>query len=135
MELAGRRSNVARSEWVLLSLILLAGLGLRALTVVVLRFDPEGDYLAYQTMALNLLEGRGIVDQFGNHAMMNVGYPLFVLARVFALSDNSLLAAQLANAVLGVASTVLCYAIAAEANAGRFGRLLAAGLFALYLPS
>lgn len=135
MNFPGRRNNVAPSAWVLLSLILLAGLGFRALTVVVLRFEPEGDYLAYQTMALNLLGGRGIVDQLGNYAMMNVGYPLFVLAPVFALSDNSLLAAQLANAVLGVASTVLCYAIAAEANAGRFGRLLAAGLFALYLPS
>lgn len=115
--------------------IILVGLAARVVTVVILDIRPDSDYLSYQTMALNLLEGKGIIDSMGNHAMYNVGYPLFILAPVFALFGADLLAAQLVNAVLGIASTAMCYAIANEAGAGRIGRLLAAALWALYLPS
>lgn len=126
---------VDRGELVLLAVILLIGFACRVATVLALDFQPESDYLGYQTMALNLLRGQGIVDSMGNYAMLNVGYPLFVLAPVFAISGNSLLVAQLGNAMLGVGSVLLCHAIARELGAGRSARLLAAALFALYLPS
>jgi hypothetical protein len=115
--------------------IVLAGFLFRVVTVIVLDFQPESDYAAYQSMALNLLAGKGIIDSMGNYAMYNVGYPLFLLAPVFALFGKSLLAAQLANSILGLVGVVLCYAIAREAGAGRIGRLLAAAMWALYLPS
>jgi 4-amino-4-deoxy-L-arabinose transferase-like glycosyltransferase len=86
-------------------------------------------------MALNLISGNGIVDGMGNYAMYNVGYPLFVLAPVFALFGEDILIARLLNALLGGLAVVLCYAIAKEAGAGKIGRLLAAALWALYLPA
>ena len=96
----------------------------RRLLQRVLDYAPEGDYLAYQTMALNVLSGHGVLDQFGNLAMMNAGYPLFVLVPVFAVFNNSVFAAQIANAVLGAVGIALTYAVAKEAGADRTGRLL-----------
>ena len=123
-----------RDKWWLITVVAI-GLALRAVTVTVLDYQPESDYLGYQTMALNLIAGRGIVDPMGNLAMLNMGYPTFVLAPVFALFHGSLLAAQLANAVLGGASVALVWAVAREAGAGRVGRLVGAAFWALYLPS
>jgi 4-amino-4-deoxy-L-arabinose transferase-like glycosyltransferase len=125
--------NHHEGRWLLS--IVLAGLALRIASVIALDFRPESDYLAYQTMALNLLNGSGIIDFMGNRAMFNVGYPLFVLAPVFAVFGNCPLAAQLVNAALGAVCVAACYAVAREAGANRLGRLLAAALWAFYLPS
>jgi hypothetical protein len=114
--------------------IVLIGFIFRVITVLALDFQPESDYAGYQTMAINFLNGKGLVDSYGSH-MLSAGYPLFILTPVFALSGNSLLAAQLVNACLGVISVSLCYFVAQAAGAGRIGRLLAAALWALYLPS
>jgi 4-amino-4-deoxy-L-arabinose transferase-like glycosyltransferase len=123
------------SESRCLVVIAFTGFALRIAAVLAFHAQPESDYLAYRTMAVNLIEGRGIIDNMGNYAMYNVGYPLFILAPVFGLFGNNLLPAQLINAVLGVTCSVLCYAIASEIGCGRTGRLLAAALWALYLPS
>ncbi|OFA03320.1 hypothetical protein DUGA2_30460 [Duganella sp. HH101] len=85
-------------------------------------------------MAVNLLAGRGLVEG-GNSAFLSAGYPLFVLAPVFAVCGHHLLAALLANAVLCTVSGWLIYLIAKEAGAGRPGRLLSVGIYAIYLPS
>ena len=128
-------TSITRSEvWCLLA-ITLTGFVLRASTVLAFNGQPESDYLAYRTMAVNLIEGRGIVDNMGNYAMYNVGYPLLILAPVFALLGNNLLPVQLINAMLGAGCSVMCYAIAREIGLGRSGCLLAAALWALYLPS
>ncbi len=129
------KSKNMHSDTVALATIVCFGLLIRLLAVTVLSIAPESDYAAYQAMAMNLLAGNGIIDSLGNLAMYNVGYPLFILAPAFAISGNSLLAAQLANAILGAISIALCYAVAREAGGGRIARLLAALLFALYLPS
>ena len=86
-------------------------------------------------MALNLVRGDGIVDSMGNHAMYNMGYPFFVLAPVFALFGEDILVARILNALLGGLAIMLCYATAKEAGAGQTGRLLAAAMWALYLPA
>jgi len=130
-----RETQFLRSEFLWLLAIVASGLLVRIITVIFLDFPPKGDYAAYQSMALNLLSGKGIVDLMGNLAYYNVGYPLFVLAPIFALSHNSLLCVQLANAFLGGVSIALTYAVAREVGAGHLGRILAAGLFAFYLPS
>jgi dolichyl-phosphate-mannose-protein mannosyltransferase len=124
----------SKERWWLLAIVAV-GFALRAVTVTVLDSQPESDYLAYRTMALNLIAGRGIVDPAGNLAMMNMGYPTFVLAPMFALFHGSLRAAQLANSVLGAVSVALVWAVAREADAGHVGRLVAAAFWALYLPS
>lgn len=118
-----------------LILIIVTGLALRVTAISAFHHAPESDELAYQSMALNLVSGNGIVDSMGNCAMYNVGYPLFVLAPVFALFGENLFVARILNALLGGVAIWLCYAVAKEAGAGKIGRLLAAGMWAVYLPS
>jgi hypothetical protein len=125
--------RVSERAWVIA--VVVAGLLSRAVVVTVLDYAPESDYLGYQTMALNLLAGRGVTDQAGNRAMLNAGYPILVLVPVFAAFNNSLFAAQVANVVLGAVGVVLTYLVAREAGADRMGRLLAAAFWAFYLPS
>ena len=124
-----------KSEFRWLAVILAIGLLARVMTVIVLDIQPESDSAEYRTMALNFIAGKGFVDSMGNLAMYNVGYPLFILAPTFTLLGNHLLPAQLVNALLGVASIILCYTIAREVGAGSIGRLLAPAFWALYLPS
>lgn len=135
MEVLQVKASTHKWELRWLLAILVCGTLLRALTVVALDFEPAGDYRAYQRMALNLLAGEGLIDPMGNLAMYNVGYPLFVLAPVFAIFGDSPLPPQLVNALLGGLSIWLCYLIARESGAGRTGRLVAAALYASYVPS
>lgn len=124
---------VSELRW--LMIISIIGVLIRIVAIGAYNHTPESDELAYQSMALNLVSGNGIVDSMGNHAMYNVGYPLFILAPVFALFGEDMLIARLLNALLGGLAVALCYAIAKEAGAGKIGRLLAAVLWALYLPA
>jgi len=86
-------------------------------------------------MAEGVVAGTGLVDNWGNRAMYNVGYPLFILSPLFALFGPELLVVRLANVVLGVVTILLTYLVAMEAGAGRVGRLLASAIAALYLPA
>ncbi|GAB3252634.1 ArnT family glycosyltransferase [Chitinimonas naiadis] len=116
-------------------LILATGLLLRLAAMLAYDHVPEGDEIAYQSMASNLVHGQGLVDHMGNRAMYNMGYPAFILAPLFGLLGENLLWVRLAHVALGGISILLCYGIAREAGANRLGRLLAAGLWALYLPA
>jgi 4-amino-4-deoxy-L-arabinose transferase-like glycosyltransferase len=121
-------------EWIWLFAILIAGIFLRAAAIAGFSHAPESDELAYQSMAVNLLAGDGILES-GNRAFYNAGYPMFILAPVYYFFGESLLAARIANIVLGAISIVLCYFVAKEAGAQKMGRLLAAAIWALYLPT
>lgn len=127
--------GILNEEYFWLTLIIAAGLALRAMAILAFNHMPESDELAYRSMALNLVRGNGIADDMGNRAMMNVGYPLFVLAPVFAVFGENVFIARIVNALLGGAAIALCYATAKEAGAGKLGRLLAAALWAVYLPA
>ena len=122
-------------DWLWLAIIAGIGCALRVAAMAGFQHVPEGDELAYRSMALNLLAGNGIVDSMGNHAMYNVGYPLFILAPVFFLFGEDLLAVRLVNMCLGGVAIILCYLVAKEAGAGRLGRRIAALAWALYLPN
>lgn len=122
-------------ECLWLVLIIAAALVLRAAAIGALTHTPESDEVAYGSMALNLVHGDGIVDWKGNRAMYNVGYPLFVLAPVFAVFGTDILVVRLVNAFLGGLGVALCYLVAKEAGAGRTGRLLAAVIWTVYLPA
>lgn len=122
-------------DWLWLAIIVGIGVALRAAAIVGFNHVPESDELAYRSMALNLVRGNGIVDSMGNHAMYSVGYPLFVLAPVFFIFGEDLLAVRLLNTFLGCVAIVLCYFVAKEAGADRLGRLMAASTWALYLPA
>ena len=124
-----------RSEMFWLIAIVCVGLAIRFGAIIGFDHTPESDELAYKSMAINLAEGKGIVDYMGNHAMYNVGYPLFTLYPVFLIFGEDLFAARAFNALLGGLAILLCYAVAKEAGAGRLGGLLAALFWATYLPA
>ena len=128
------RAGGVNRDWLWLALLVAAGCLLRAAAIAGFAHAPESDELAYQSMALNLIGGNGILEN-GNRAFYNAGYPLFVLAPVFYLFGDGLLAPRLANLLLGGVAIVLCYRVAQEAGAGRIGRLLAAAIWALYVPT
>lgn len=129
------RPHLYSRETLLLTLIVFIGLCLRFSAIGLFDHTPESDELAYKSMALNLINENEIVDSMGNHAMYNVGYPLFVIAPVFALFGEDIFVVRLLNALFGGLAIMLCYATAKEAGAGRVGRLLAAAMWALYLPA
>lgn len=124
----------APRDWPWLALVLVAGICLRAVAIAGFSHVPESDELAYQSMALNLVNGNGILEN-GNRAFYNAGYPLFVLAPIFYFFGENLLAVRVANLLIGSVSIVLCYFVAKEAGAGKMGRILAAMVWALYLPT
>lgn len=128
-------SILSRSDTRWLAVIIFFGAALRIAAIALFIHVPESDELAYQSMAVNLLEGRGIVDHMGNYAMYNVGYPLLVLTPVFGLLGVNLLAVKLVHVLLGCIAIGLTYKVAQEAGAGRLGRLLAAAAWAFYLPA
>ncbi|MBB5017666.1 4-amino-4-deoxy-L-arabinose transferase-like glycosyltransferase [Chitinivorax tropicus] len=128
-------SDKQQPDWPWLALFVVIGLALRLAAMAGFSHVPEGDELAYKSMALNWVGGHGIVDEMGNRAMYNVGYPLLVLAPVFFLAGEDLQAMRMANVCLGGLSIVLCYLAAKEAGAGRLGRLVSAAVWAVYLPA
>ena len=83
----------SQSETFWLATIVFIALFMRVGAIAVLDHTPESDELAYMSMALNL-SGKGIVDSMGNHAMYNVGYPLFILYPVFPILGENLFAAK-----------------------------------------
>lgn len=129
-----RSTHMNLSEKHGLAWILAFAFLVRAATAFAFQFQPVSDYAGYERMAVNLLAGKGLLEG-GNSAFLNAGYPLFVLAPVFAVFGHHLLAALFANAMLCTVSAWLVYLIAEEAGAGKLGRLVSAGLYALYLPS
>jgi 4-amino-4-deoxy-L-arabinose transferase-like glycosyltransferase len=133
-KLSSRAHMPIRFRRFFLPIILLVALCLRVLTVVSLNLTPESDYAGYQSMAQNFISGAGMTDGV-NMAFLSAGYPLLILAPVFAVTGGSILAAQLVNALLGTISVLLCYMVTRQAGAGRLGGLIAASLFALYIPS
>lgn len=131
-----RIAKLFEGDQLWLVLILCAGFLLRIAAILSLNHESNGgDESAYISMALNLINGDGIKDNMGNHAMYNVGYPLFILAPVFFLFGENIFAARICNVLLGGIAIILCYLVAKEAGAGKIGRLTAAGILALYLPT
>lgn len=124
----------AAGERLWLAAIVLAGLGLRIAAIAAYPHAPESDELAYLDMARNLLAGHGLLEN-GNRAFYNAGYPLFVLAPVFLVCGDSLSAVRIVHLLLGAIAIVLCHRVAGAAGAGRIGRLLAAAVWAAYLPT
>lgn len=123
------------SERQLVLFIVAFSLIVRCATVAVLKIEPVSDYLGYDQMARNFLAGRGMSDDFGNAAFLSGGYPLFFLAPIYALFGQTLLVAQIGNALLGALSTYLVYLVLRETKAGIFARIVGPLMFALYVPS
>jgi 4-amino-4-deoxy-L-arabinose transferase-like glycosyltransferase len=126
-------SFLRRHFWVLLVFVL--ALALRAAWSFWADCDPRAvwrfDMSIYDYQALTLARGEGYLHFSGDPtAHWPPGYPL-VLAGVYRITGDSLLAGYLLNAVLGSVSVVLVYLVGLKAF-GRPAALLGALLLALW---
>src|SRR5690242_12671156 len=85
-----QRNVETNRDSIWLAAILVAGICLRIAALAGFGHAPESDELAYQSMALNLVAGNGILEN-GNRAFYNAGYPMFILAPVFYFFGENLL--------------------------------------------
>ena len=86
-------------EILLLAFVIFLGFFLRVVALVFFTHEPESDELVYISMALNLIKENAIIDNMGNHAMYNVGYPLFILTPIFFFLGEDFFAARVVNIV------------------------------------
>lgn len=135
LKLTSTREIGVRNNCLWLAGIIAVGVALRVAAILWYSHAPITDELSYLSMATNLVRGNGIVDDMGNQAMYNVGYPLFILAPVFFFFGENLFYVRLANLALGGMAIVLCYLVAKESGGRTLSRLLAAAALALYLPA
>ena len=126
---------IETSEYRWLLTIVASAALLRIVPIIAWSHAPEGDELAYLAISDSLRSGLGAVDNWGNRAMYNVGYPLLIVFPLAAVFGPDLLFVRLGNALLGTVSVLLTYFVAAEVGGGRNARLFAAALVAIYLPA
>lgn len=117
----------------MLAVILFLGLGLRLTWALVTPSIPVSDFAWYNRVAYNLAAGLGYVANAGTPtAFRPPAYPVF-LAAIYSLFSDSLLAAKLANVLLGGLVIWLTYKLAIRYFPRRVA-LFAAALVA-FLPS
>jgi len=90
----------------------------------------QGDATSYDSVATNLLDGRGYVNSVGEVPVLPPAYPTF-LAAVYEVSDHSFTAVRIIQAVIGAATCAVIYFIGRKAFNPAVG-LMAALLAAAY---
>jgi 4-amino-4-deoxy-L-arabinose transferase-like glycosyltransferase len=124
-----------RATGLLLAAIVAVAFLVRLAAVLAIDVDPrvgwQFDMSWYDGVARRLLKGWGYIGVDGAPtAAWPPGYPLF-LATIYALFGPSLLAAKVANALLGAATAFVTYLIACELRRPAVG-LVAAAVLALF---
>src|SRR3990172_2940581 len=99
-------------------------------TLPVRPLELHGDETSYNSVARNLMDGKGYLNSSGDVSVVPPVYPTF-LAAVYTASDNSLVAVKLAQAVIGTATCAVVFFIGRRAFNPATG-LVAAGLAAAY---
>jgi len=127
-------SRRAPGHLVLAAIVVVAFL-VRLAAVLAIEVDPRVgwhfDMTWYDGVARRLLKGWGYIGVDGAPtAAWPPGYPVF-LAAVYAVFGPSLLAAKVANALLGAATTLVTYLIACEIRRPAVG-IVAAAIVALF---
>lgn len=122
-----------RFYFISLAVISLLAVVLRIAAAVVLNQKLDSDPLAYFTMARSLAEHGAPADNFGQHAFFSPGYPL-VLAPFFVLLGSSVPVALAVNMLLSIVSVWLVALLGRSLSHRNDVSLLAALVFALWLP-
>src|SRR4051794_8308013 len=91
-----------------MALLAAVTVSLRLACVAAIEVEPVSDFLSYLTMASNLYDDKGLVDDYGTYAGFSSGYAYFLYG-VFLIAGKSLWAAKLANVALGLVSVLLLY--------------------------
>src|SRR3990172_6838685 len=79
-------------------------------TLPVRPLELHGDETSYNSVARNLMDGKGYLNSSGDVSVVPPVYPTF-LAAVYTASDNSLVAVKLARAVIGSATCPVVFFI------------------------
>ena len=114
------------------NLLLFLAFTIRIIWVLYFPVHPVSDYLWYYERALSISGGMGYSVNNIPTAYWPIGYPAF-LGAIFYLFNNSILAAQLANVLLDVASIFLIYKIALLLTSSKKIAGLSLLFFSLYL--
>lgn len=117
----------------LLAAIILLAAGLRVAGAWVLQHPLDSDPLAYFTMAQGLADRGELADIYGQKAFYSAGYPL-LLAPFFKAWGSSVGAAIAVNLLLCAISIWLIYKLTIAISGHRGAGLLAAAVYALWLP-
>ncbi len=117
----------------LLAVTVILAIALRTAGASILMHPIESDSLAYFTMAQGLAERGELLDMYGQHAFYSAGYPL--LLTPFFLTLGSTVAVALAvNMLLCAVSLWLVYKLSLALSGDRGAGLLAAVVYAMWLP-
>jgi len=104
--------NILSNKKIILALIFLLALGLRLGIVFNLSEEmqqPVSDAIQWDNMAKGLLEGKGLVNKFGNPSSYRMPlYPGF-LATIYYLFENDWQAVRVAQSFLGAFLTIIMY--------------------------
>jgi hypothetical protein len=128
------RAVTRRAELTWLTSIVIFGVALRVAAIVALDDPFSGDGADYFAMGVGVVAGTGVADTNGLRAFFNAGYPLFVVAPALWIGAG-IAGVQALNVGLGVVTILLCRSLALGLQTGTAGGLLAAALFAAYLPA
>jgi len=128
-------------RWVLWCAALLGSLGLLARLFLLIKagnlpigpFSGVGDQVRYQTLADNLVEGRGFTYAGQPTALRPPLYPLFLAAMRFLFGSHRFLAARCFQFLAALAMAYLCLLLARRLFGIEAGVL--AGSFALAMPT
>ncbi len=119
------------SGWILI--LAIAALAIRVAWILFARTIPISDFAEYDARGWGIAEGRGFVDANGSpSSFQGLGYPAF-LAGVYLVWGHSILAAQIANALLGIATVLLTFLVARRLTID--GRALLAAALVAFMPS
>jgi 4-amino-4-deoxy-L-arabinose transferase-like glycosyltransferase len=117
----GIGGRLLRHERVFLGILLVAGVAVRLLYLTIfvgLNAEPVNDGVGYDHLATALLGGQGYVSDWGEPtAFRPPVYPLF-LAGIYAVTDHSLAAVRVVQAVLDTLTAIVVYLIAKELTHG-----------------
>lgn len=122
-----------RTHGVLLAAIVVLAVALKVAATSVLKQPLESDSLAYFTMARGLAEHGELLDMYGQHAFYSAGYPL-LLAPFFLALGSSVPVALGVNMLLCAISIWLINRLTLALSDNRWAALLAALVYALWLP-
>jgi hypothetical protein len=123
-------TRVITSRW-FLPLCLLTGLVLRLAWVFSIDARPVDDFSWYHDRAVDLSEGKGLVDQGRPTAYWPVGYPA-MLGALYAVTGPSVRAAQAANIVLSLAILVMAWWLGRRITGSEVAARLGMALLAVW---
>lgn len=128
--IAGRIERVlARpSERTYLFLAVGGAVVVRVIALLLIRYHPISDHAVYEQHALSMLQGNG----YGSSAYFPPGMA-FLIYGIYAVFGRSIIAVQLANALVGGLLTWLTYDVGKRVVSAPAARL--AGLMAAFFPS